>query len=800
MKTLLLIIGLLIHQNCLATPSADVNLELELSSIPVAWSSIKIWQTVVFTLSGAIHWIDWMLSQEEALTLSWSVNTEDTLFDCENYNFWEKKYFSDSFVGISINCTLKSGFSPTWTQLARPDFSEIYVKSWNQGVVYQVQHKGFKLASDVMYSPSVWVFSWATLTMSLHPNRLLNWKTNSNWVLEQRADKADLMKVAFVYSQTPNPTWSIIYPNGVKNKQKAEVTWETQACNDIINHYTSCTVSKNYLSQCDNEWLCSLSVIAERCQATSYLDIVNYDENHPYIVDYYNPISNAQEVNHLDSLLWNPVIMDIKADLPTSYPQLIDNKTWLNAFNWTYNLTNIFGKDANAIMSDWIKLNIDKDLTARSLTTWRLWVVSIWLVWGSVIRTRWQYVRYLVTAYCHYDYYVEYDCKNSDDPCYIHKVKKLPYNVYYYRWKKISEEVIPFPQLNDSANVDVYSSSSWYQTKFGNIGTNNQVQLNYSENSAGFNSEKLLQKFPNSINYQLGDDLTMIWWLAKKNADVGFSLTNNVEQYMPQNEYSWQFMVYADLKQLNSSHSFQSKAGWELDLSWDKHKYGYDSRWDEYDRVSGARNYSKDLLNRQYFGEVINFGIESPSKWGIGGNYPKFSIVWKFTLTKGKVYYFPAWSTLVMGDKNQDVILDWWSAKIFVDGDVVIDGNILYGSNSVNNYLDIPNLRIESLAKISVSPHVEYIESQLKAKQFDSGSSDLQLKIYWDVIAEKVDFKRLPTWVYDPENFEANPPSELIIEDMRKYIVPPPWDTVLREAYNSWQQVDPLSWKFLEPF
>lgn len=169
-------------------------------------------------------------------------------------------------------------------------------------------------------------------------------------------------------------------------------------------------------------------------------------------------------------------------------------------------------------------------------------------------------------------------------------------------------------------------------------------------------------------------------------------------------------------------------------------------------------------------------------------------------LGKGQIYLFPNNATVILGQvKGDDLELSGSSVRLRVDGTVKIQGNIVYGSHRAKNYLNVPNLRIEA-KRIEIDKDVEYIESQLQADYFATGISSRQLRILGDVIAKETHFQREPTAVSSPEEMENNPPSEMIIEDLRKYLVPAPGDTTLRDSYDMWQQVNPITGEAVDPY
>ena len=81
---------------------------------------------------------------------------------------------------------------------------------------------------------------------------------------------------------------------------------------------------------------------------------------------------------------------------------------------------------------------------------------------------------------------------------------------------------------------------------------------------------------------------------------------------------------------------------------------------------------------------------------------------------------------------------------------------------------------------------------------FKSGESRKQLRVLGDVIANNTVWERQPLLEFSPKEF--NKPSEYIIEDMRKYVVPPPGDTEVPDDYNVWRQVNPSTGEVLDGY
>ena len=81
---------------------------------------------------------------------------------------------------------------------------------------------------------------------------------------------------------------------------------------------------------------------------------------------------------------------------------------------------------------------------------------------------------------------------------------------------------------------------------------------------------------------------------------------------------------------------------------------------------------------------------------------------------------------------------------------------------------------------------------------FSSGKSDKQLRILGDVIAREAVWERTPLLEENPTEF--NKPSEYLIEDFRKYVIPPPGDAELPDDRNVWRQVNPSTGQVLDSY
>jgi hypothetical protein len=439
---------------------------------------------------------------------------------------------------------------------------------------------------------------------------------------------------------------------------------------------------------------------------------------------------------------------------------------------------------------------------------------------GSVatkfIETEWQYELYdiltVTIEYRTYTTHISYGSLSGaryDRTRYITDQIKKSFPIY--KWIRKDIKIHSLEGISN-AHIDVYSSAAWIQTKGGHMGSNNTIA------SSG-NNEVSFEVLMSQI---LGDMSTQ---KMKRSAIAP-------KDFSPENQHNAELMIFSpkpDIRQSTSGniHQFTSKAGWYQEIAEETSegnpfasqenlkRYGYNRYGEEYDDGEFTRDYFEDLLEKEMYGEVISLEklceetisdaqcsqILSET-FSTSGNIHKTGnslfIKNRLILPAGKILHTTMQTHF--GESLSDLIITGGSARFHIENDVFINGNILYGDMSAKNYFHLPNMRLHA-RNIRISPNTEYIEMQMKAEnEFSTGKSSKQLQILGDVIAQSTFFERDPVVLFSPEDFENNPPSEVIIEDMRKYLIPAPGDTVPRMQDTFWQQVNPSTGELSDPY
>lgn len=681
-----------------------------------------------------------------------------------------------------------------------------------------------------------------SMSLSQHPNRLLNGKTNAQDGITPRTDKIDISRSNI----TVNVHSSLdenIYPLSTTIDGQGYTKRNAWYYSRIASGYYWNVYSPN-INNCPYQFCQGLSKYSgygyarqHFCGVQFPLDVpltMNNENNLPYgvdqypIVTVYNPVHDLPDVMYLEDLSLDRFRLNIEVSNPVSYPSLpfissnmyssgIDTSVIVND-TYKKNINYVFPETMNSIFRYGATKNIPSlhYISRANQTGVSGTVLAEAKI--NIIKTRWRYdIDDYMNVSCR-----KRHCYNGCDDYYQN------ISVPIYKW--IQEDPVEKEiNLVSSASVDVYSSAAWLQTKGGNFGTNKAIEF-----KAGSTT--------NSFLYSSGE---RIFQDSSENFSSASTKYSSATNFTPENQSNAEFFVYGDKSALTSggAQDFTSGANWYYDKAEDTNnnltdqRYGFGQRGKEYQiernasgEVNLPRNYDDDLLEREIFGRVRNWVdicdalsiSECNTALSEFGGVTKlgndFIINQSLKLNRGEIYYIPTGYDVVFGPRvvqalSKDILITGGSARLHIEDTAYINTNVLYGNNEAKSYLDIPNLRIEAeriivqgdllesnLSKKTPYKAVEFIESQLKAKHFFSGYSHTPLKILGDVIVDNVELQRLPSVYFDPQNFDKNPPSELIIEDYRKYVVPVPGDTIIRDSFNEWEQVNPQSGESVEPF
>lgn len=335
------------------------------------------------------------------------------------------------------------------------------------------------------------------------------------------------------------------------------------------------------------------------------------------------------------------------------------------------------------------------------------------------------------------------------------------YPVYrdIYVWKRTSQTPITLTD-KDSTDITVYTSTAWLKTEGGHIGTNDRF-TNDESTSANI--------------VDLGTGLGMKPQFPTP-SDTYTPLDPDNSPFAKTNS---EFMIFGK----NGTGAMKSDKG--ADWLVTGTAFPFLEEGEAYDRpeANNPRDYTSDLLEKQKYGEVKTDELPSVLT-GI------------VDIGDGVVWYRTG--DLTIGDAGGEVVFKGGQSRIYVDGDVHVKANVSLQSSSGRSYNDITSLRIDA-KNIYVDGSVTNLELMLLARgEFHSGVSKNQLRILGDVIAQSAIWEREPLLEVDPTEF--NKPSEYIIEDMRKYVVPVPGDATIPDDYNIWRQVNPATGETLDAY
>lgn len=330
-----------------------------------------------------------------------------------------------------------------------------------------------------------------------------------------------------------------------------------------------------------------------------------------------------------------------------------------------------------------------------------------------------------------------------------------------YTWQKKSSVSISL-QDSDPSHISVYSSTAWLKTEGGHIATNGSI-INYETQA-------------NRLNLPFSSDHYM---LKNEYVHDPETLLSPTQIYTPFQQKNSDYMIFSQ----HENQSFSSVSGdhWQLQGT----EFEFASQGEAYERENNPRDYKDDLLIKEKFGPVLKDQWPKTIEGKIDiGNH----VVWHQT------------EDLILGKEGveDEVYFTGGQARLYVEGDVYIHANLFYDLASSQTYESLPFLRIDA-RNIYISDEVQDLEGLFLAREgFYSGKSHSQLRILGDVIAQKVHWQRKPLLQSSPE--VINQPSEHLIEDLRKYILPVPGDTQLPDEYDVWRQVNPGTGQFFDAY
>ncbi len=406
-------------------------------------------------------------------------------------------------------------------------------------------------------------------------------------------------------------------------------------------------------------------------------------------------------------------------------------------------------------------------------------------VTANVLEDLWQYKyagrdEYLCTR-CH-------SCGDDDTCC----------DDYYrpvYTWQKVGSSNVELKD-DDTTNISVYTSTAWLKTQGGHIGTNDS----FTNEAGTFGSLDVnLVDLPFYEDINNDDD-----YYHRENGYLKTDHPTSSSEYTPPGEFNAEYMVFGnvgvgDMKTSCGQNGESDCESWYATgftpFRNENEGASFVQKGDAYDRINNPRNYDNtespdnpsDLIDREKFGEVRTNELPTTLTGTVelGDN-----VIWNNGTSD---------ITIGSGAIDDDVVVfSGGQARIYTKGDVYIKGDIKYQTSRSSDYNNITSVRIDA-RNIYVDGEVEDIEAMLLARgEFHSGVSKKQLRILGDVIAGKTFWEREPLLQFDVE--EINQPSEYIIEDMRKYVVPAPGDTELPDDYTIWRQVNPATGEVLDGY
>ena len=285
-----------------------------------------------------------------------------------------------------------------------------------------------------------------------------------------------------------------------------------------------------------------------------------------------------------------------------------------------------------------------------------------------------------------------------------------------YQWEMIDRTTVQF-DANAFRFVTVWGSSAWLKTSNGHVHTN----------------DKLTEDWTSSNNYDLWES-----WYTNVNSAP--------KLYAPVGSFHWDYIVSSN----TSTTNLKSKKNWYI---YNKEVVRW--HWYVYDRLTNARDFYVDLIEKQKFWEVITKSDTTISR---------------LDLQLNKIYYYPG--NLTLDRSWWDIIVAWEKGTLVVEGNLYIKSNIKYSVEEKNSIKELPflglivkwNIYIDWNVTDTVgSWHIDWV--------LHTWNSVKALRHLWNWTWNSFDFQRKAPEFYERD---VNEPSEWIYFDDRIYVTTPP--------------------------
>ncbi len=605
------------------------------------------------------------------------------------------------------------------------------------------------------------------------PNTILNGLTESNWSIKRRADQTDQTESDIQIFLTKD-TSEMVYPRGLEPSTYFANIFNP--CKDVNadsckNIFKSDWVSPDCNYDICDDWSCLIQLLYKSHENPKYIFVVRTNTDMTPIGNDWTLLNDGKEiifytknqitknnVVHLTELPTEKLTAKVKVQLPENILEFYNHtnkveKTYFlpKTSYQTSTLSDINSITANELMN---KINYSTYFPKSHFKSFALnnglrtintnIKINMW-------RSSWKYSKKTKNLNCRYEKLVwETTTQHT-----------AIYPVIYFEWDRISNNNIVL-NWDDSSDIEILSSTAWIKTQDGFVGTN---QWTTSEGTTS-----------NEFTWEWDNDLEII---------------SKPKDYAPFWDSNADFMIFSSTP-ANRKDDFDFET-FEFSTSantWTWNDWFFNTT-DDLSFITDS-SYTQDLDNN-LFSEVIDFnkycsGTCHPRYWNITRNWNNFIINWELKLIKDKIYHFD-WNV-----EFQNTVVSWSNGRIYTTWDITITWDIKYMNSTYNNITNITNLRLDA-ENITVAPEVTNIEAQLLARDtFSSWTTRDQLRILWDIIAEKTHFERQPT---STQNFVNNPSSELIIEDFRKILLPSPWDNIKNNSMK-WWHVNPFTWDYID--